>query len=242
MKPLNEPKHLLAAIGFTLFISGLAACDRSIDPQMNASDPETSIAYNTGYEFGIRLALFQQRQPGTGPDQALKGLLDALSETNQEISSTELCARLEPVDDKPAELVELPQVQASIEEFKENDTEAVVSQDVVTLTSGVQYQVLKAGSGIQPRAGDEVVISYQTYLDDGTLFGSSGNDGGSRLIPLDEIKVPGLTEALLLMNEGARWRVTVPPSMGFTKSGNRTLRRSDLTYDIELMSVEQGQP
>ena len=47
-----------------------------------------------------------------------------------------------------------------------------------------------------------------------------------------------MQEALLLMNQGARWRVVIPPSMGFAKSGNNQLRRRDLIYDIELVAVE----
>ena len=242
MKTFSEYKPVLAGIGFTLMITVLAACDRGADPEMDAGNTKTSPAYNTGYEFGIRLALFQQQQPGTGPDEALKGMCDALSETNQTISHTEMCTRHEPVQDKRAESVDVPQLETSIQQLKEDKTESDDSNQnaTVTLSSGVQYEVLKTGSGAQPQAGDEVVISYRTYLDDGTVFGSTGNDGGSRQIALDEIKVPGLKQALLLMNEGSRWKVTVPPNMGFTQSGNRTLRRSNLTYDIELISVEQG--
>lgn len=242
MKTFNEHKHVLVVIGFTLLITGLAACNRDADSNMSTSNSETSAAYNAGYEFGIRLALFNQQQPGAGRDEALKGLLDALSESNQTISSTEMCAKLQPVDDKPAESAEVQEIQISIESPEEDTEFDARHANVVALASGVQYQVLKAGSGTQPREGDDVVISYQTYLDDGTLFGSTGIDDGSRQITLEEIKVPGLKEALLMMNEGARWKVIVPPNMGFTKSGNRTLRRSNLTYDIELISVEQGRP
>ena len=240
---LIEYKRVLAGFGISLLITGLAACDRGVDPDMSASDTESTTAYNAGYEFGIRLALFQQQQPGTGADEALKGLLDALTDTNHTISSNEICASLQPVQDKQADSVEVPEIETGIEKARDHNTELDASYEkVVALGSGVQYQVLTAGSGVQPRAGDEVVISYRTYLDDGTLFGSTGTDDDARQISLNEIKVPGLKEALLLMNEGARWRVVIPPNMGFTKSGNRTLRRSNLTYDIELVSVEQGQP
>jgi FKBP-type peptidyl-prolyl cis-trans isomerase len=104
----------------------------------------------------------------------------------------------------------------------------------------VQYEVLKAGSGEPPRADDAVVISYQASFADGTVIDTS-DDSESQHIPLDDIVVPGLKEALLLMNTGARWQVVVPPSMGFTRSGNRMLRRRDLIYDIMLVSIDRAQ-
>ena len=94
--------------------------------------------------------------------------------------------------------------------------------------------------GLYP-AGDAVVISYQASFADGTVLGTS-DESGSQYIALDDIVVPGLREALLLMNTGARWQVVVPPDMGFTKSGNRKLRRRDLIYDIELISIDRAQP
>ncbi len=59
---------------------------------------------------------------------------------------------------------------------------------------------------------------------------------------MDEIIVPGLKEALLLMQEGARWRVVIPPHMGFGASGKKLLRKRDLIYEIELVAVEPSEP
>lgn len=224
----------LAGAGSIVLITSLTACEPNADSDINAGDGGTSPAYNAGYEFGIRLALFQQQQPGTGPDEALKGMCDALSDTNQTISPADMCGRLQPGEVRPFENPEPPQTETGIEPRNDDTLVDAGYEIVVALPSGVKYQVLQAGGGEQPQAGDAVIVSYKTYLDDGSLFGSTSE----RRISLDEIAVPGLKEALLLMNEGARWQVVVPPNMGFTKSGNRTLRRSNLTYDIELISIE----
>ena len=111
-------------------------------------------------------------------------------------------------------------------------------QTVVTLPSGVQYEILTAGAGDTPRPGDAVLISYTGSLSDGRVFDSTNNAGGPLSVDLDEIAVPGLREALLLMSEGSHWRVVVPPSEGFARSGNNRLRRRDLIYDIELVAIE----
>lgn len=107
---------------------------------------------------------------------------------------------------------------------------------VVTLDSGVQYEVLESGSGQRPEAGGAVLVRYVGTLADGKVFDTTG-DGPPLELPLDTIAAPGLREALLLMREGDHWRVVIPPSMGFRRSGNNQLRRRDLIYDLELVEV-----
>jgi FKBP-type peptidyl-prolyl cis-trans isomerase FklB len=111
-------------------------------------------------------------------------------------------------------------------------------ENVVVLPSSVQYEVLQTGDGTnRPAANDTVLINYQTSLADGRVIDSTYNDGQPAKLAINTIKVPGLKEALLLMDEGAKWRVVVPPKMGFGRSGNNKLRRRDLIYEIELVSI-----
>ena len=108
---------------------------------------------------------------------------------------------------------------------------------VITLPSGVQYEVLSAGNGAKPQPDDTVQLYYTGSLSDGRVFDSAQKSDGPLSIELASIAVPGLREALMLMPEGSHWRVVVPPSEGFARSGNNRLRRRDLIYDIELVSV-----
>lgn len=267
MKPNNEYKSTLAGIGITLLITSLTACDWGADSDLNTSRPGASPGYDAGYEFGVKLALLRQQQPGIVLDEAFEGLLDALSENSQTLSSTEMCATLRYVENKPAE-VELepaeikfkpaeraqpPQTQArthSIVDFTKDDYVALnySREGMVTLPSGVQYAVLQAGSGERPQAGDAVLISYQASLDNGAVIDTS--DDGGLLLSLDNIVAPGLKESLLLMNAGARSQVIIPPSIGYSSPGsrmfrgreNRMIRRRVLIYDIELISIKSSQP
>jgi FKBP-type peptidyl-prolyl cis-trans isomerase FklB len=111
-------------------------------------------------------------------------------------------------------------------------------EGVVTLPSGVQYEVLQAGTGKKPAAGDAVLVNYQGTLTNGAVFDTTYEQDKPARLVLGEIVVPGLKEALLLMNEGAKWRVVIPPGMGFARAGNNQLRRRDLIYEIELVKVE----
>ena len=114
-------------------------------------------------------------------------------------------------------------------------------EGVIVLPSTVQYEVLKEGSGRQPAEGDTVVINYVASLTNGNVFDTTY--GGEPLtIPLNKIVIPGLKEALLLMNEGDQWRVVIPPRMGFGQAGNNRVRRRDLIYEVELISTSSHNP
>ena len=110
-------------------------------------------------------------------------------------------------------------------------------EGVVSLPSGVQYEVLRSGNGQRPIESESVRVNYTASLPNGAVFDST-QQGGPRVLKLEEIVVPGLKEALLLMDEGASWRIVVPPGAGFGRSGNNQLRRRDLIYDIELLAIE----
>ena len=111
-------------------------------------------------------------------------------------------------------------------------------EGVITLPSGVQYEVLESGYGDLPAKTDSVLVRYEASLPDGRVFDTTEVDQEPLSLPLETIAVPGLREALLLMDEGAHWRVVIPPSEGFGRSGNNRLRRSDLIYDIRLVAIE----
>lgn len=108
-------------------------------------------------------------------------------------------------------------------------------EGVVSLPSGVQYEILKTGSGKQPQASDTVTVHYRAMLANGVEFDNTYDQGSPATLHLDGYLVPGLKEALLLMKEGDKWRVTIPAKLGF--SGRRMLRKRDLIYEIALLSI-----
>ena len=241
MKTVNAYKNILAGLCCSILIMSLAACDQGKSPDIDTGSAGTTPGYDAGYEFGAKLAQLQQQQPGIELDDAFKGMLDALSKTSPKMSSAEMCAGLQAAESKITG-AEQPQIPARTRGFKD-DFAALNAQreGVVVLPSGVQYEVLNAGNGKQPADGDAVLVSYQASLTNGAVFDTTYEDGKPLHMPLDEIVVPGLKEALLLMNEGAKWRVVIPPSMGFGRSGNNQFRRKDLIYEIELVSIEKAQ-
>ena len=111
-------------------------------------------------------------------------------------------------------------------------------EGVVTLPSGLQYQVLKEGNGRKPKATDNVKCHYEGMLVDGTLFDSSIQRGEPATFPLNQV-IAGWTEGLQLMQEGAKYRFFIPYSLGYGErgAGRAIPPYSALIFDVELIAV-----
>ena len=111
-------------------------------------------------------------------------------------------------------------------------------EGVVTLPSGLQYQILKEGNGRKPKATDQVKCHYEGMLVDGTLFDSSIQRGEPATVPLNQV-IAGWTEGLQLMQEGAKYRFFIPYSLGYGErgAGQQIPPFSTLIFDVELIEV-----
>ncbi|MBQ7870129.1 MAG: FKBP-type peptidyl-prolyl cis-trans isomerase [Prevotella sp.] len=111
-------------------------------------------------------------------------------------------------------------------------------EGVVTLPSGLQYQVIKEGEGRKPKATDSVKCHYEGFLTDGTLFDSSVQRGEPAVFGLQQV-IAGWTEGLQLMSEGAKYRFFIPYMLGYGESGagQSIPPYSALIFDVELIKV-----
>ena len=109
---------------------------------------------------------------------------------------------------------------------------------VVTLPSGLQYEVLVEGNGKQPKATDRVQCHYEGTLIDGTVFDSSIRRGEPAVFGVSQV-IAGWVEALQLMKEGAKWRLYIPQNMAYGAhgAGEQIPPYSALVFDVELIKV-----
>ncbi|MGX5819654.1 FKBP-type peptidyl-prolyl cis-trans isomerase [Chitinophaga lutea] len=114
---------------------------------------------------------------------------------------------------------------------------------VTTLPSGLQYQVLTAGTGPKPSENDRVKVHYHGTLIDGTVFDSSVERGEPLTIGVSGV-IRGWTEALLLMPVGSKWRLFIPSDLGYgeRQAGQKISPNSVLIFDVELLNIEAGTP
>ncbi len=107
---------------------------------------------------------------------------------------------------------------------------------IVTTPSGLQYQVLSEGTGIKPDAKDSVTVNYKGAL----ISGSEFDSGDGITFPLNGV-IPGWTEGLQLMKEGAKYRFFIPPELGYGESGAGRIipPNATLVFDVELVKVNR---
>ena len=118
-------------------------------------------------------------------------------------------------------------------------TENAKKDGVITLPSGLQYQVLQEGNGKSPKATDKVVCHYEGMLVDGTMFDSSIQRGEPATFPLNGV-IAGWTEGLQLMKEGAKYRFFIPYHLGYGErgAGASIPPFATLIFDVELIEVK----
>lgn len=113
---------------------------------------------------------------------------------------------------------------------------------VQTTASGLQYKVVKEGSGESPKASDDAVVNYRGTLLDGTEFDSSYKRGQPATFPVGKV-IPGWTEGLQLMKPGGKYVLYVPPQLAYdTQSRGPIPPGSLLIFDVELLSVKKTPP
>ena len=111
-------------------------------------------------------------------------------------------------------------------------------EGVIERPSGLQYRVLKEGTGVRPGVRDQVTVHYRGRLIDGTEFDSSYKRGKPATFQLNRV-ISGWTEGLALMREGATWVLFIPPELAYGERGSgQTIGPNEtLIFEVELIKV-----
>ena len=172
----------------------------------------------------------------------VKGIQDAVSGTEPLMTTEEMRATMVELRNKiiAAQQEEMKKKsQKNLEEGKAFLAENAKKDGVTTLPSGLQYKVIKEGTGKTPKANDSVTVQYRGTLIDGTEFDSSFKRNKPASFPVNRV-IRGWTEALQMMNEGAKWQLFIPPDLAYGERGAGALigPNSTLIFEVELLSVE----
>jgi FKBP-type peptidyl-prolyl cis-trans isomerase FklB len=198
------------------------------------------ISYVIGMDMGSN---FKKQSIDIDPDILVRGIKDGFSGgksllTEQEVLEIttafqkEMMAKQEELNKKLGE-----------KNKKEGEVflaENKKKEGVKTLPSGLQYKVIKAGTGKKPKLTDTVTTNYRGTLIDGTEFDSSYRRGQPASFPVNGV-IPGWTEALQLMEEGAKWQLFVPPNLAYGDrgAGRQIGPNATLIFEVELISIQQ---
>jgi FKBP-type peptidyl-prolyl cis-trans isomerase FklB len=111
---------------------------------------------------------------------------------------------------------------------------------VITTPSGLQYSVIKEGTGAKPTLNDKITAHYHGTLIDGTVFDSSVDRGQPASFPVSGV-IPGWTEALQMMSVGSKWKLVIPSNLAYGErgAGGKIAPNSVLVFEVELLSIDQ---
>ena len=191
------------------------------------------VSYALGIGIGRQLADMGANDIVT--EDFAAAMKDVLTGAQLQIDETEAQAMVQEYLQRKGE-ERLKNVKAEEEAFL---AENAKKEGIVTLPSGLQYQVLQEGNGKSPKATDQVKCHYEGTLINGKVFDSSYRRGEPATFPLNGV-IAGWTEGLQLMKEGAKYRFFIPFNLayGTRGAGQDIPPYATLIFDVELIEVK----
>lgn len=164
-----------------------------------------------------------------------KAVSDVLSKSELEMSPQEANEHIQVYFSKKQEEELKANTEAGLKFLEEN----AKKEGVVTLPSGLQYEVLQEGEGAIPTESDRVKCHYHGTLIDGRVFDSSVERGQPAVFGVNQV-IRGWVEALQLMPTGSKWRLFVPSDLAYGAQGAGDMigPNSTLIFDVELLGIE----
>ncbi len=222
-----------------LVVVGLMAAQVNAAQAPLLKTQKEKVSYGIGVDVAKSL---KQQGVEVDVEVLVKGLRDALSGGKLLMTDNEFQATMSAFQ---AELRQ-KKAQGAQTVSTENKKEGAVflannktKQGVVTLPSGLQYKILKAGNGEKPIGSDTVECNYRGTLINGTEFDSSYRRGQAASFLVAGV-IPGWTEALKLMPVGSKWQLFIPPQLAYGAQGAGRDIGPDATliFEVELLSIK----
>lgn len=198
-------------------------------------DLKDKVSYSVGLNVG---ANFKKQGQELNPDALLAGLKDALSGKTPALSENEMKETMQAwskqMEDKQKAAGDKNAAEGTkfLADNKKKD-------GIKTTASGLQYKVMKEGSGAQPKDTDTVTVNYRGTLINGTEFDSSYKRGQPATFPVNGV-IKGWTEALQLMKTGSKYQLFIPADLayGARAVGPDITPNSTLIFEVELLEVK----
>ena len=197
-------------------------------------DQKEKVSYSIGMNIGLNLA---RQKVDINPDILAAGIKDAIAGKPQltQDQVKEVMGQFEK-DMEQKQKAAGEKNKADGAKFLEDNKK---KEGVKTTASGLQYKVLKEGTGAQPKATDMVTVNYRGTLIDGTEFDSSYKRGQPATFPLNGV-IKGWTEGLQLMKPGGKYQFFVPSNLAYGERsvGPDIAANATLIFDVDLLEVK----
>jgi FKBP-type peptidyl-prolyl cis-trans isomerase FklB len=201
-------------------------------------------SYAIGMKTGQRMAdSFNKQSVPFDPAILARGVKDGLSGGKTLLTDEEAQAAIKAVQEEVGKKNQEKMKEASAVNKKEGDAFLAgnkAKEGVVTLPSGLQYKIMKEGTGPKPTTSDTVVCNYRGTLINGTEFDSSYKRGQPATFPVSGV-IKGWTEALQLMPVGSKWQLFIPSNLAYGDNGAGADigPGATLIFEVELISIQE---
>jgi FKBP-type peptidyl-prolyl cis-trans isomerase len=205
--------------------------------------PLATIKDKFSYALGMKMGANLHKQAvDVDPNVMLRGLKDSLAGGKTQLTDDQATAALQEVTNQLRQQAQ-QKMQVTAEENKREGAAFLAANKakdgVITLPSGLQYKVLKQGTGPKPGLTDTVVCNYRGTLINGTEFDSSYKRGQPVTFPINGV-IKGWMEALPLMPVGSKWQLFIPAELGYADHSPSPDIGPDSTliFEVELLSIQ----
>ena len=226
----------------TILAVGVLAGLVRADDKTAFKDPKEKASYSIGANWGNSL---KRQEVEVDLEATIKGLRDGLAGKSV-LTDQELREALSALNQEIRAKME--EKRKRLAETNKQDGEKFLAENktkpgVITLPSGLQYQILAEGSGESPKSNDVVTANYRGTLIDGTEFDSSAKCGQPLVRPANML-IKGWSEALQLMKPGAKWQLFIPPELAYGErgAGAQVGPNATLIFEMELVSFKPPSP
>jgi FKBP-type peptidyl-prolyl cis-trans isomerase FklB len=227
--------RFMALIGIVLLASQVGAQEKPV-----LKNEKEKVSYIIGVNIGTN---FKNQAVDVDPDILAQGLKDGISGAKPLLTPQEVQEVMGSFEKEMMAKQEERKKTVGAKNQKEGEeflAENKKKEGIQTLPSGMQYKVIKAGSGKKPTLTDTVTTHYRGTLIDGKEFDSSYRRGKPATFPVNGV-IRGWTEALQLMEEGAKWQLFIPSSLAYGERGAGQMigPHATLIFEVELISIQE---
>ncbi len=215
------------------------ACQGNTQEKVSIKSFKDSVSYGIGMNIGRDI---KHQAIDVDPNVLAQGIKDAMGEGKTLLTDEQVQSCMNSLQKVMMEKQEAKNKELGDKNLKEGQAylEANKKKDGVKVTAdGLQYRVIKAGTGPKPTATQTVSVHYRGTLIDGTEFDSSIKRGQPAEFPVNGV-IKGWTEALQLMPVGSKWELVIPPELAYGDrgAGSSIGPNAVLIFEVELLAIK----